>query len=176
LGYVEKLLLSFRSALVDTKAKLVDPTGAPIQLKDLSSVELYRLFRDPDQQPKLLDEAQDPFLNQKLGAFLTALSDAQATARLLKEHEQRLRWHVKRLYRARCDIVHSAERIVNAALLCANLEFYLKSTLTALLRSLRLVPNLSGPKEFFDRQAYAYEKLLKALEAKDDSRLVALLT
>lgn len=128
------------------------------------------------QQPKLLEEATDPFLKQKLSDFLAALSDAQATGSLLKEHEQRLRWHVKRLYRARCDIVHSAERIVSAALLCANLEFYLKSTLTALLRSLRLVPHLSGPKEFFDRQAYAYEKLLRALDTKDDSRLIALLT
>lgn len=177
LGYVEKLLMSFRVALVDTKAQLTDPTsGEPLQLKDLSADQLYRIFKDPLQREKLIKEATDPFLKQKLTDFLAAISDAQSTAKLLKDHDQRLRWHVKRLYRARCDIVHSAERIVNAALLCANLEFYLKSTLTALLQSLRIVPHLSGPKEFFDRQTYAYEKLLKDLDANDDRRLLALLS
>lgn len=175
LGYVQKLLLSFRSALVDAKAQLPDSAGQTIQLKDLSSAEFYRLLKDPAQYANLLAAAKDPFLKQKLTDFLDALSLPQKTAALLKGHEQRLRWHVKRLYRARCDIVHSAERIVNAAMLCANLEFYLKSTLTGLLRSLRLIPHLSGPKEFFDRQTYSYEKLIADLECNTDNRLIALL-
>lgn len=176
LGYIPKLLLSFRNALVDIKAQLTDQsTGQAIQLRDLTLSELYQIFKNPAQCQQLLDAATDPFLKQKLTDFLNALSEPKKTEAMLKIHERRLRWQVQRLYRARCDIVHSAERIVNAALLCANLEFYLKTTLTALLRVLRETPHISGPKEFFDRQNHAYSKLCADLKAGQDMRLLSLL-
>lgn len=172
LGYIRKLLLSFRSALVAEKVQLEDPHGKPLQLKELSPQDLLSLFRAPEQRQALLQSAKDPFLNYKLEVFLDALNQPEKTAALLKNHEQRLRWHVQRIYRARCDIVHSAERIVNAALLCANLEFYLKTTLTALLQALRTIPHMSGPKEFFDRQVHTYAKLIADLSGGNDKRLL----
>lgn len=172
LGYIRKLLLSFRSALVDEKVQLEDPHGQPIQLKELSPQGLLSLFKAPEQRQALLQSAKAPFLSYKLETFIDALNKPETTAALLKNHEQRLRWHVQRLYRARCDIVHSAERIVNAALLCANLEFYLKTTLTALLQALRTIPHMSGPKEFFDRQMHTYAMLLADLSAGNDKRLL----
>lgn len=176
LGYINKLILSFRNALVDVKAQLNDPvTGDPIQLRDLRPSELYQLFKNPVQHAQLLVAATDPFLKQKLQEFLNALVTPKAIESLLKSHEKRLRWQIQRLYRARCDIVHSAERIVNAALLCANLEFYLKVTLAALLRTLSRIPNISGPKEFFDRQIYSYEKLIFDLNANSEKLLLELL-
>ncbi len=172
LGYIRKLLISFRSALVDVKAQITDPTGQPIHLKELSPDGLFTVFKDPAQHQALLQSATDPFLKHKLEAFLDALSTPKKTLALLKNHEQRLRWHVQRLYRARCDIVHSAERIVNAALLCANLEFYLKTTLTALLQALRTIPHMSGPREFFDRQMHRYTKLMDDLSTGNEKRLL----
>jgi hypothetical protein len=176
LGYVNKLLLSFRSALVDSKAILSNQnTGQTISLKELSASAIYELFKDPAQREHLLNGDHDPFLKYRLSEFLDALSTPQNTKSLLDEHERRLRWHIQRLYRARCDIVHSAERIVSASLLCANLEFYLKTTLTALLQSFRDIPHISGTTEFFDRQIYAHTKLVAELGTGGDKRLIALL-
>lgn len=172
LGYINKLLLSFRNALVDLKIQLTDQTtGQFIQLKDLAPKEIYQLFKNPAQHSNIFASITDPFLKHKLENFIASISTPKDTGIMLEAHEQRLRWHIQRLYRARCDIVHSAERIVNAALLCANLEFYLKTVLTELLRLIRAIPQISGPKEFFDRQTYAYDKLIENLHADKDDRL-----
>ncbi|HZS80562.1 MAG TPA: hypothetical protein VFA14_03935, partial [Herbaspirillum sp.] len=173
LGYINKLLLSFRNALVDLKVQLTDQTTRQlIQLKDLTPKEIYQLFKTPAQHPDIFASIKDPFLKHKLKNFLDSISTPKDTEIMLKAHEQRLRWHIQRLYRARCNIVHSAERIVNAALLCANLEFYLKMVLTELLRLIHAIPQISGPKEFFDRQTYAYDKLMADLRTNKDDRLL----
>lgn len=175
-GYVSKLLVSFRNAIVDMKSQLTDQvTGNEILLKDLSLADLYLVFKDPLQTSHILDSIDDPFFKYKLEYFLDALSEPKKLANLITEHEKRLGWHVQRLYRARCDIVHSAEKIVNAALLCANLEFYLKAALTALLRELRPPSHILDTREFFDRQSHAYRKLVSGLNDGSDVCLLRLL-
>jgi hypothetical protein len=177
LGYIKKLLYSLRNVLVDMKASVNDPaTGSPVLLKQLDGAALFSLFRDGAVHASLLDSViAEPFVHSHLEDFLAALSSEKKILEALKTHEQRLRWHIQRIYRARCDIVHSAERVVAASLLCANLEFYLKSTLTALLQALKVSPHISGPKEFFDRQVHAYARVLDGLEKGDPSRLLAIL-
>lgn len=176
LRYIDKLIISFRNALVDQKASIKNPqTAQPIQLRELGSGGLYKLFKDSAYHDQLLDASTDPFMKKKFEDFLQSLSEPNDTAQMLKAHERRLRWHIQRIYRARCDIIHSAERIVSASLLCANLEFYLKTTLTVLLRALRATPYITGPREFFDRQAHEYGKLLHSLSQGQEHRLLLLL-
>lgn len=177
LGYVKKLLFSFRNVLVDMKASVSDPvTGMPVLLKQLDGASVFSLFRNSAVHTQLLSAVNsEPFVHAHLEDFLASLSSEKTILGILKSHEQRLRWHIQRIYRARCDIVHSAERVVAAALLCANLEFYLKSTLTALLQALKGSPHITGPKEFFDRQVHAYGRVLEGLENNDPSRLLAIL-
>lgn len=112
------------------------------------------------------------FLEKALGALFSDIADPRILHSRNAVHELRLRWHLQRLWRARCDIVHSAERTVSAALLCANLEYYLKTTLMALLRALREVPTLSGPKEFFDRQALSYDLVQAELKTGSEDALL----
>ena len=89
-----------------------------------------------------------------------------------------MRWQLQRIYRTRCDIVHSGQQVVNATLLCANLEYYLRMTLKSMLRSFQGVPTLRGPAEFFERHRYQYERVLQQLEggnSASDSLLIATL-
>ena len=159
------------------KASVSDPvTGMPVLLKQLDGASVFSLFRNSAVHTQLLSAVNsEPFVHAHLEDFLASLSSEKTILGILKSHEQRLRWHIQRIYRARCDIVHSAERVVAAALLCANLEFYLKSTLTALLQALKGSPHITGPKEFFDRQVHAYGRVLEGLENNDPSRLLAIL-
>ena len=165
-SYIAKHLLAFRIALLEAGAKPTELDGTLIELKTLSLDKLLEVFKREDIQRQLhTSVAGHEFFSSQLNNFFNAIADPRKLSERNAAHEQRLRWQLQRLWRARCDVVHSAERSASATLLCANLEYYLKSTLMALLRTLRDVPTLSGPKEFFDRQTIAYESMQKDLAA-----------
>lgn len=177
-GYLSKHLITYRNSLLDLDAVITDPiTNIDLALKPLTPGALYALFKRTDIQPLILNAvANYPYLHQHLSDFLSKLQDPKQLADLNASHEQRLRWQLQRLWRARCDIVHSAERKVNLSLLCANLEYYLKTILMLLLRDLRVVSTLSSPKEFFDRQEYCYLELQAELRLGKDDELHRILT
>jgi hypothetical protein len=89
--------------------------------------------------------------------------------RALSSRPERVRWQIQRLWRARCDIVHSARRTVSDVLLSANLEFYLKVTLMSLLADLRRIKTMSSPEEFFERKGYTYKRLTADLEKRSST-------
>ena len=145
--YIAKHLIAYRAALIDVGAKPTDNDGTAIELKALTPDKLLLLLQMPRIQTQLLVAVTGhEFFEWHLGRFFAAISDAKALHERNGAHELRLRWQLQRLWRARCDIVHSAERSASAALLCANLEYYLKTVLMALLKTLRETPTLSGPK------------------------------
>ena len=177
-AYIAKHLHAFRNALLEMGVTLTDPAnGESIALKGMSTIKLYQLMKSKALQQVILDTVKNHvFAEQQLTLFFSDLDDPKHLHSRNHEHEQRLRGQLQRLWRARCDIVHSADRTVSAVLLCANLEYYLKTTLMALLKTLREVPTLSGPKEFFDRQAYTYEVLQTDLKDGNDGELIRILS
>lgn len=166
LTYIPKLLAAIRNILVETGTVVSDVNGASIALRALTLPETFDLFRENDVQRHVLDAlSTNPYIHRQTAFLLSDLADpAKIKARLIS-HDRRLRWQISRIYRSRCDIVHSAARDENTALLCSNLEYYLKTVLHALLRCVRQVPTLSGPKEFFDRRAHIFGGVMADLAA-----------
>jgi hypothetical protein len=164
--YGEKLLLDVRHTLNHARDQLVDPvTNTPLLYRDTGIRDLRRMLCRSDIYVLVSDAVKsDPFVRERVENVLRVVSSAQAYLDTLKEHEQRVRWQIQRLWRARCDIVHSARLHVSGVLLCANLESYLKVVLTALLAELRRVKRLSSPEEFFERQEFAYARLRENLQ------------
>lgn len=177
LSYVGVLLLDMRSTLRHMQVQITDPvTNTPIPYPELGPADLFRTFTRSDVTPVIAAAlAREPYVQDRLIALLAKLADPAACRAMLADHEQRVRWQIQRIWRARCDILHSAKRAVQDALLCANLEFYLKSTLMALLVDLRKVQTLSGPEEFFERKRYAYQVLEGELANKSLDGLVRVL-
>lgn len=175
--YLQKHLISYRNALVDLGVNVEDPILLKVvNLKSMNPVDLYELMKRSDMKPILLDSVVDhSFLSEQLSNFLTTLDSPLKIKEQNEDHERRVRWQLQRIWRARCDIVHSAQRRVNQILLCANLEYYLKTTLVSLLKEIQILPTLSGPKEFFDRQEATYIHLQSELQNNDDSILKGLL-
>lgn len=166
LSYAPKVLLALRNLLLDLGIALTDGAGAPIDFRGMTLKHLWDLFRDPSQQETILAAlALDPFLQEQTHQVLSDLATPSALLSRLKKHEQRVRWQMQRLWRTRCDIVHSAGRGSNHLLLCSNLESYLKTALHGVLASLHSLPTLSGPHEYFDREVYRYNLVLTALGA-----------
>jgi hypothetical protein len=74
-------------------------------------------------------------------------------------------WHLHRLWAVRCDIVHSAEFNLSLVLLCANLEYYLKSTLYTILSLLRSNGQIGSLQELFERVALANDDIMGQLKS-----------
>ena len=172
--YIAKHLHSFRVALLDFGVTFTDPIKQEVvPLKGMPLGQLYQLFKRADFRGQVLPLLEKQvFMAETFAKFLSDLASPQKLYERNAVHEQRLKWQLQRLWRARCNIVHSADKTVSAALLCANLEYYLKSALMSLLKDLRDIPTLSGPKEFFDRQACAYQLLQESLKDGKDDELV----
>lgn len=155
LSYLPKHLAALRSVLVDLQIQLTGAGGNQVELGKMTIVEFYELLQDPAHRTAIEAACTArPFVWHRTRKFLATVSAPKKLGDVLASHERRLRWHVQRIYRARCDIVHSANRIIDATLLCANLQFYLKTILSTFLEALHLHPTLRSPQEFFDRQKH----------------------
>ncbi len=162
LTYISKHMAALRAA--------IDSLGiASGELPPISSdQEFYAAIKDQQKLATLLDRSRDePYLWHHLERISKGLKSDSATASLLRNHEGRIRWQIQRIYRARCDVVHNAKSVVMIGLLCANLEYYLRTILSSMLVSFREIPTLLGPSEFFERKKYTYERLLIDLDPKE---------
>ncbi|MFN3704260.1 hypothetical protein [Thermomonas sp.] len=174
LSYAPKLLIVVRNLLTDFGIGLVDANCQPLNLRALTLGQLWDVFKDPTQQAAIhAGLAAEPFLQIQVQQFLSEVATPATMLERLRKHDQRVRWQIQRLWRTRCDIVHSAGRGANHLLLCSNLEYYLKTALHGVLAALRSVPTLSGPLEYFDREAYRYDCIIKALAAGNDAEVRA---
>ncbi len=150
MSYLPKHLAALRSALVDLKIDLRNAAGEPLELGSMGLSAFYALLQDAAMKRAVEDACRaHPFIWFRTRRFLAMIATHQKVADALNNHERRLRWHVQRIYRARCDIVHSAQRVVDATLLCANLEFYLKTVFVGVPRRLPPPPDLAQPPRVF---------------------------
>lgn len=170
LAYLPKHLAVYRAMFKDMNGTITTPDGETIDIGTLTNKELYLLFKEQANHIALQELcASRPYLWHHLKPFMDAISTPTKLSELLKGHEQRLRWQIQRIYRARCDVVHSGHLVVNASLLCANLEYYLQVTLNSMLRSFQTVTTLRGPHEFFERTRHMHERITQQLAAKPAS-------
>lgn len=173
LSYFPDLLADVRHAL-DRLVVDISSDGSGTTWKELPLHEVCTRATSADAMTRISTSLQPhPYLAHVFVSLLGALANANSTLLLLAAHEQRVRWQIQRLWRARSDIVHSAKQPISDVLLAANLEFYLKTTLTALLAELRSVPTLSSPEEFFARKAHWYKQLTTDLGSGTAGALIA---
>ena len=174
LDYVSKNLDSYRYALAACGAATCAHVsgGEPVDFHGMALPDVFDAWKQPHYQQQIEGQlGAYPLLQFKLSQFCKVLRSSADVLAILQAHEKRVRWHIQRLYRTRCDIVHSAERSINTSVLCANLEFYLKSLLSSLLASLAGNNRIESPKEFFDRQAHTCSMLIAELKTGRDTRL-----
>lgn len=165
-GYVQKHLHAYKLAFRSLSIEAELPSGrtklGTLQLKDL-----YLVLKDNVNYDAIKDACStNAYLWMHLQKFLEHIAQPSSLKSFISQHERRLRWQIQRIYRTRCDIVHSGRQIVNASLLCANLEYYLKTVLRALIEQLSSIPTVTGPGEFFERSAYQHTRLTKELGGK----------
>lgn len=163
LGYIPKHLDAFKTAFKNIGIEIDLPSGK-LRLGALSLRDLYCILKDPNNHTLLKASCdQHTYLWMHLQKFLEQIATPKKLHEFISVHERRLRWQIQRIYRARCDIVHSGRQVVNVSLLCANLEYYLKSVLRSMIDQFRTLPTLTGPAEFFERSSFQYRRMAKQL-------------
>ncbi|MES2243357.1 MAG: hypothetical protein V4639_10825 [Pseudomonadota bacterium] len=163
LGYISKHLGAFKTTFKKLRVEIELPAGK-LELGTLSLQDLFTTLKDPDSYAALRASCeQHSYLWMHLQRFLEQIASSKKINEFISVHERRLRWQIQRIYRARCDIVHSGRQVVNVSLLCANLEYYLKSVLRSMIDQFRTLPTLTGPAEFFERSNFQYRRMAKQL-------------
>ncbi len=97
---------------------------------------------------------------KQLGA---SLLDTKRTACLLERHLRHLEWHIHRLYRIRCRIVHGSPVRFKLGLYAANLEYYLKQTILFVMESFRENSHIYNLDELFARARVASQRVIGSL-------------
>jgi hypothetical protein len=170
LGYSAKHLRSYARTLYFCRVR--PSTGAigrfhVADYKDLNPFDFFTLLMDNSEFGEISTRlSRYPSLLFYLTRFRAQMSDSNAIKSFYDRHEQRIKWHINRIYRIRCDIVHSAGYSMNLTLLCANLEYYLKYVLMAILEILTNNKAISSLSELYDRVDYTYKCLQADLSAK----------
>jgi hypothetical protein len=163
LGYSNKHLRSYAKALyfcrVRPSAGVADRFHVA-DYKDLNPLDLFILLKDDNEFRRIEDNlSRYPLLAFYLRAFRKQMRDAGTIKEFYDQHEKRIRWHINRIYRIRCDIVHSAEYSMNLTLLGANLEYYLKYVLTSILEIFTDNKAIASLTELYDRVGFTFECL-----------------
>jgi hypothetical protein len=94
------------------------------------------------------------------------LTDAKACSLQLDGHLSRVQWHLHRLYRIRCCIVHGSPVRFKLTLAAANLEYYLKQTILLTMEALDSHDHVNGLDEVYERAQLSNNRILEALREK----------
>lgn len=177
MSYVLKHMEAAKAAMKHFEVVVQSAQGAGIEYSTYAPAEMYAFLTDRTTQLAVTTAvASSPYAALYFKRLFAKFATAPALSIALERHEQSVKWQIQRIYRARCDIVHSAGRVDQAALLCANLESYLKTLLDTFLQSLHSLETMRTPKEFFDRRRHMYDRTIEHLKKNDQSLLIEMLT
>ena len=142
-------------------------------LKDVSGVETPKELRDKGLVALLQSSAHARELWTKLdmhpyvvhhGKQLEALlNDPKMAAEKLQSHFDRVQWHLDRLYRIRCCIVHGATVRFRLPLYSANLEYYLTRCLILIIRGFRAHKHIKDLRDLFERADISWRNVHASL-------------
>lgn len=142
--------------------------GVDIGAAWISPADFFKLIHDKARWNDIKEQMKKyPILLVSLEKFRQHTKNHESISTFFATHENHLRWHIHRLWRMRCDIVHSAEYAINLTLLSANLEYYLKTLLAIVLKYLRANPRIESLSELFARIDYSVKRLKESLKNGD---------
>lgn len=166
-GYVYRILQDFVITLQFLKLEWKDEFKAISGAETLAELEVRGLLmwlQDDTQAGELWNTIQDRPLIVRRGKELAEwVKDPKKMAEQIASHHQRLKWHLDRLYRIRCCLVHGSPVRFRLALYAANLEYYLKQTLLFVLDTLAEHNHVVSLADLFQRNVWMWERQLKAL-------------
>jgi hypothetical protein len=158
------LLATLKYLKVTWPADVAAVTGCAT-LNELNSPKLLGLLQNPAAANSLWAQCtHNPVIAYRGGKLVTAFSSAKSTMGFIRFHHAHLLWHVSRLYRIRCCIVHGSKVRFRLALPAANLEFYLKELILYVIESFHHHKHITNLEEIYGRAELNSLSTIGALE------------
>ncbi len=128
---------------------------------------LVRILSQPEYEPMrddLYSACQsNPLLRYRIFRFHGLLGSPKLSLKLLNEHEQRVIWHIQRLYRARNTVIHAGVGYELIDLLTENVHEYFDHTLSEITNRIKDDPLNTSIEKVFSQYEWEYEAYKKAL-------------
>src|SRR5690606_11857091 len=137
IGYVDRLVAKLTHDISNWNSFLLRKTLKPIQADNLTTkmVELMALDEHKPSARKFAENFRDfHLLSDRFQYFCDLLSSPKNLHELLKRHNQRLEWQIRRIYRARNLIVHSGKTPSYTQILIENTHDYLDIVMGVLMK------------------------------------------
>jgi hypothetical protein len=135
--------------------------------KYLSASQLVRVLQAPDACKAVGDKlTEHPWVELRWKRFEELANSATKLATYLDDHETRVRWHIHRLYRLRCCLVHGTPVSTPLQLPTANLEYYLREAIEVVWSALGRAKQIHSLETVFDRAHYCASRRKELLHAK----------
>lgn len=140
-------------------------------LQKLNVPGLLRLLQDPSLSCQLLEAIGNRPLVQVRGQRLVDwVSQPNKLYNQLSSHLRRLTWHLSRLYRIRCCLVHGSSVRFRLPLFSANLEYYLQQAIIFTIESLHENPHIADLSSLFQRNLLMWDRRLELLKSGKASK------
>jgi hypothetical protein len=110
----------------------------------------------------------NPLLRYRIFRFHELLGSPKLALKLLNEHEQRVTWHIQRLYRARNTVIHAGAGYELIDLLTENVHEYFDHTLSEITDRIKNDRLDVSIEKVFSQYEWEYEAYKKALESLVD--------
>lgn len=162
--YVIKQLISIR-VMSKTLGIRVEYNGVQIAPENLSLLEIYQHIKDPVFLQTLQPLFQDyPYAFYTINKFAGICHDKRILAAKILNHSDKVKRHIFRLYILRNAIAHNAESNPYITFLTANLEHYLRGTISAMFYTSSMIETVNSPESAFQRYLDFYKMAINELE------------
>lgn len=164
---LQDLLTTLKHSRIEWPKDLADHSACG-NVRDLALPQLAAVLQSNQHLDLLCDQCGDhPVLEYRIRETGQWMVDPKKTVEQLERHRSHLEWHLSRLYRIRCCIVHGSPIRFRLGLFVANLEYYLKQLILFVLHAFRDNDHLHDLEELFRRSSIAYDRIIERL--KDQS-------
>ncbi|XZE56156.1 hypothetical protein SH139x_002239 [Planctomycetaceae bacterium SH139] len=160
------LLTTIKYCRIEWPAHFAQATGCD-RLRHLSVSGLLTLLQDQAKAAEVQDSLSTHPNAQRFSRLLSEwLQDPKKLYQQLESHHLRLQWHLARLYRIRCCIVHGSPVKFQLPLFTANLEYYLKQMILFALNSLNNHDQVNKLDDVYRRVELSNRRNLERLKDK----------
>ncbi len=166
IDYINKRLASFLGAFKELNiSQVTDKDNIVTNFTSISNLEFFRAVQNPDFCDAVYDAtASQPYFQYQFKRFAYYCVFPHKLRESLENHQTKIKWQIQRIYRARNAIVHAGLKVNHLELLCANLEHYLKISLSSITDLLSNSPSIESSDECFVRYDHAVSNILKNLK------------
>lgn len=169
---IRDLIATLRYYKIDWGSDLESLTGCS-SIDHLSVEAIIKLLQDTSGRSLLWSKTDEhPIIEHHYEQLGKSLENAAATLDLLTNHLENIEWQLARLYRIRCCIVHGSSTPLTLHPFAANLEYYLKQTITFMIKSFVHYHHVNSRTELFARAYSQFDRKIEDLKAASDNSII----